>query len=333
MTDPLTRLSAKPVTLWALLLPEAGFRSQVLGLAERLGATLIEKNVDLRKPWSILPARLCPFPLLGLDPKLDRLEPPWPDVVIACGRRTIPLALAIKRASGGRTLAVYIQNPKGAMPSFDLVVSMRHDGLEGPNVMVVDTAIHRVTPEKLAAARDEWRERFTTLPHPLVGVILGGKNRSFRFTEAVADRMIAQLIALSTTDGAGFIITPSRLTEPEIFEKFKRFAAEHPAIVRFWDGHGDNPYFGLLALSDALIVTEDSVSMVSEALASGKPVATVQLEGKAKRHQTFIENLIDKQAISRFDGTLPQVNAVPAADQTEQAAEMIRAMLAVRLTS
>lgn len=329
----MTRSSAKPITLWALLLPEAGFRSQVLGLAESVGATLIEKNVDLRKPWSILPASLCPFPLWGLDPKRDQLQPPWPDVVIACGRRTIPLALAVKRASGGRTLAVYIQNPKGATPSFDLVVSMRHDGLEGPNVMVVDTAIHRVTPEKLAAARDEWRERFAALPHPLVGVILGGRNRSFRFTPAVADQMIAQLGALSTTEGAGFIITPSRRTEPEIVDRFKRFATEHPTSVQFWDGQGDNPYFGLLALSDALIVTEDSVSMVSEALASRKPVATVPLEGTAKRHQAFIDNLIHKQAVSRFNGTIPIKAPEQHVDQTAQAAAVIRTMLADRLTS
>ncbi len=317
-------------TVWALLLPEAGFRSQVLGLAEAIGGNLVEKNIDLKKPWSLFPASLCPFPLLGQDPALDRLEPPWPNLVVACGRRSIPLALGIKKASGGKTMAVYVQYPIGAVRFFDLVVSMRHDGLAGPNVLVVDTAIHRITREKLAAARLEWQARFADLPRPLISVILGGRNRSFRFTPAIADTLINQLQALIATEGAGLLITPSRRTEPEIAARFKTFADTNPSSVRFWNGEGDNPYFGMLALSDALIVTEDSVSMVSEALAAGKPVATVPLAGTAKRHQAFITHLIEKGAVTRFDGTLPVKSGTVLPDDIAQAAQTIRALLAER---
>ena len=319
----------RPV-IWALLLPEAGFRSQVLGLAEAINGELVEKNIDLRKPWSLLPASLCPFPLKGLDPALDRLEPPWPDIVIACGGRSIAPALAVKRASGGRTIAAYIQNPKGTIKDFDIVVSMRHDGVTGPNVMVVDTAIHRITPAKLDAARSTWSERFSDLARPLVSVILGGRSRSLRFTPAVADTLIERLKHLANTTGASFMITPSRRTEPEIVARFKAFADANPSTVRFWDGQGDNPYFGMLALSDALIVTEDSVSMVSEALAAGKPVGTIPLEGTAKRHQAFIDRLIETEAISRFDGTMPIKTETPRPDKTAEAAQAIRNLLAVR---
>jgi mitochondrial fission protein ELM1 len=225
--------------IWALLLPEAGFRSQVLGLAEAMNGELVEKNIDLRKPWSLLPANLCPFPLLGLDPALDKLEAPWPDVVIACGGRSIAPTLAVQRASGGRTVAVYIQNPKGATKHFDLVVSMRHDGLNDPNVMVVDTAIHRITPAKLDAARTIWNERLSDLPRPLVSVILGGRSRSLRFTSAVADTLIERLKHLSQASGASLIVTPSRRTEPEIVARFKAFADANLSSVRLWDGQGD----------------------------------------------------------------------------------------------
>lgn len=331
MIDPLMgTLTHKPI-VWALLLPEAGFRSQVLGLADAIGGELVEKNIDLRKPWSLLPASLCPFPLLGLDPISDPLAAPWPDIVVACGRRTIPLALAIKRASKGKTLAVYIQNPKSAAKHFDLVVSMRHDGLEGRNVLIADTAIHRVTPEKLALAQSEWHERFSNLKRPLIGVILGGKNRSFRFTMAIADSMIRQLTTLSRNNGASILITPSRRTEPQIIDRFKSFAATEPSYIRFWDGQGDNPYFGMLALSDALVVTEDSVSMISEAVASGKPVATVALEGTSKRHQAFIRNLIELHAVTRFDGSFPAESNIRLPNYTALAAQTIRDQLALTI--
>jgi len=318
----------KPL-IWALLLPEAGFRSQVLGLAEALSGQVVEKNVDLLKPWSLLPGHLCPRPFSGLDPMLDRLEPPWPDIVVACGGRTIALALAIKRAAGDKTLAIYIQNPKGAAKFFDLVVSMRHDGLNGPNVLTIDTAIHRVTEAKLESARSEWQERFSPLHGPLVGVILGGRSHSLRFTPAVADKMLADLATLAKTSNASYFITPSRRTEPEIAARFKAFAESQPS-ARFWDGIGKNPYFAMLALSDALIVTEDSVSMVSEALASGKPVATVPLEGKARRHEAFIRHLLKTNAIIRFDGQLPMAAATKRPDDIERATEAVLNLLAVK---
>jgi mitochondrial fission protein ELM1 len=313
-------------TIWALLLPEAGFRSQVLGLAEAIGGNLVEKNIDLRAPWSLLPSNLCPFPFLGLDASLDQLNPPWPDIVIGCGRRTIPIALEIKRRSVGKTKAIYIQNPKASTPDFDLVISMKHDEQSGPNVMIIDTALHRVTQAKLDSAAQEWKTRFSAYPRPLIGVILGGRNRSFRFTEAVVDRAIADLTSLATTTGASFIITPSRRTDLHVVERFKTFAQSLPNVT-LWDGAGDNPYFGMLALCDGLIVTEDSVSMVSEAIASKKPVATIPLEGHAPRHLAFIENLLEKGAIRRFHGQLPVASEVTLPDYTHLAAEQVKRLL------
>ena len=326
-TDSVEPAAPSTPTLWALLLPEAGFRSQVMGLAESIGGNVIEKNIDLRAPWSLLPSTLCPFPLWGLDPSLDQLAPPWPDVVIGCGRRTIPIAIEIKRQSAGKTKAIYIQNPKGATPSFDLVVSMKHDEQSGPNVMNVDTAIHRVTRIKLDNAGMEWQARFGAFPRPLIGVILGGRNRSFRFTDAVAKSAIANLSALADKTGASFVITPSRRTDPHIIDHFKTFVKNQSHAI-LWDGNGDNPYFGMLALCDGLIVTEDSVSMVSEAIASGKPVATISLEGHAPRHLKFIDNLLDKKAITRFNGDLPSTSNVMLSDYTALAAERVRTMLA-----
>ena len=301
-----------------------------MGLAEALNAlvhgTLIEKNVDMRAPWRYFPSTLCPLPLVGLTSNSDPLVAPWPDLVIGCGRRTIPLALAIKRASTGVTKAVFIQDAKAAAPKFDLVFPMHHDGLHGPNVIAVDTALHRVTPEKLARGCDQWRARFEGLERPLIGVLLGGSTASLRFTEACALDLVAKLERLARDSGAGFVITPSRRTDHEALAVIRHFASRQPNTW-LWDGQNDNPYFGILGLSNALIVTEDSVSMVSEALVAGKPVATVPLEGHARRHKLFIDNLIAKGAITPFNGTLPPAPVVTIANATLRAADAVRDLL------
>lgn len=324
--------SIKRPVIWALLLPEAGFRSQVMGLAETLNALVdgivIEKNVDLRAPWRYLPSTLCPLPLVGLTANSDRLVAPWPDLVIGCGRRTIPLALAIKHLSSGATKAVFIQNAKAAAPDFDLVFPMHHDGLQGPNVIAVDTALHRVTPEKLERGRDHWRARFEGLKRPLIGVVLGGSTASLRFTEACARDLVSKLEHLARETGAGLAITPSRRTDENALAVMRDFALRQ-SDTWLWDGQHDNPYFGILGLSDALIITEDSVSMVSEALVAGKPVATVPLEGHARRHKLFIDNLRAKGAITRFDGTLPPPSNVIIPNATQHAADAVRDLLGI----
>jgi mitochondrial fission protein ELM1 len=319
-------MSPSPSTIWALALPEAGFRSQVIGLAEALRQPFMLKNVNLKKPWSLMPVRFCPFALLGLTAESDALTPPWPDLVISCGRRTVPLALAIKSASGGKTRAVHIQDPKSATPLFDLVIPMMHDGAKGPNVMHVDTALHRITEEKLREAASYWTPSFSALQRPLVGVILGGSNRTNRFTKYVAERMIALLDQLHHSTGAHIYIVASRRTDDEALQIFDRFSktASH---IRFWKGEGENPYLGILALSDALIVTEDSVSMISEALSTGKPVATVPLAGVSKRHGLFIENLRSQGAITRFEGTMPKPASVQIPNATTLAANAVRELM------
>ena len=320
-------MSPSDPIIWTLALPEAGFRSQVIGLAEELHQPFVIKNVNLRKPWSLMPVRFCPLALMGLDNGSDALTPPWPDLVISCGRRTIPLALAIKSTSGNKTLAVHIQDPKSATPLFDLVIPMTHDGAKGANVMQVDTALHRITDEKLREAASYWTRSFSALQRPLVGVILGGSNRTYRFTKDIAERLITLLDQLHRSTGAYVYIVASRRTDDEALHVFERFSktASH---IRFWKGEGENPYLGILALSDALIVTEDSVSMISEALSTGKPVATFPLAGVSARHGLFIDNLMKRGAITRFDGTYPKPASAQIPNATTLAAQAVWQLMA-----
>ena len=207
---------------------------------------------------------------------------------------------------------------------FDLIVVNRHDALTGPNVVVTRTALHRVTPARLAQARAAWAQRLAHLPRPLVAVLIGGSNGRFRLDAPAAEALGNSLARMMRDDRAGVALTPSRRTSPEALAALR--AALEPLGAWIWTGHGENPYFGLLALADAIVVTEDSVSMVSEACATAAPVLLARLPGRSRRIALFNRLLIEDGRVRDFTGWLDLWPAAPL-DDTPEAGNALRRLL------
>jgi len=303
-------------------------RTQARGLAKAVAQTVIEKAVSVRRPWRWLPAR-WPGVLSGVDAGAgEALAPPWPDLIVTCGRRSAILGLAVKRAAGGKPLLVHLQNPLTSLKDFDLVIAMAHDDVEGPNVVKVLTTLHDMTPERLAAGAEAWRGRLAHLPRPLVGVLLGGPTRHSAFGEAEARDLLEKLAAYRARTGAGAAVIPSRRTPDAVLALFRR-AAEGDAGLWVWDRTGDNPYVGVLGLADRFVITGDSVSMISEALATTRPVE-IAAGAMRRRHARFVQELADRGFARLFDGEAAEPMARPALDATAQAAGAVQALLAQR---
>jgi len=315
-------------TAWYVTTGEAGFRTQARGLASALADDPRELTVDLRMPWRLLPgAMAAPLAFAALTSGSDHPAPPWPDLVISCGRRATAVAIAIRKASGGRTLGVHVQNPLTAVSAFDLVVAMDHDAVSGSNVRNVPTALHDVTAARLAAAAEAWRGRLAEGEGPMAGVLLGGATRHHPFTPETAKDLIEGLARLRAA-GWRIAITPSRRTpEPVLAALATRFASD--AGVYLWDGAGENPYLGILALSDRIVATSDSVSMVSEALATPHAVEVFGDDGGA-RHSLFLQGLLDKGLVRRFTGDPVSAKAGGPIDSTAIAAAAVRQLLEAR---
>ena len=269
-----------------------------------------------RLPWWWMPGRFWPSPLRAVG-----ITTPDEPLAIGCGGKAAPVLAALKRR--GR-LVVQIQHPRMDARRFDQVVVTRHDGLTGPNVVVTRTALHRVTPARLAAARAAWADRLAHLPRPLVAVLLGGSNGRFRLEEAEGVALGRQLAAMMRGDGAGVAVTPSRRTAPLVVDAIRE--AIEPLGGFVWDGTGDNPYFGLLACADAIVVTADSVSMVSEAVATAAPVFIAELPGRSRRIGAFLEGLRADGRVRRFQGRLEMWQTSPL-DDTQLAADTVRRRL------
>jgi hypothetical protein len=301
---------------WVLSEDYAGLQAQALGLTEAAGLAPSLRPLAPRRPWRWIAASLWPNPLAAVH---GQVGPPFPDLVVGCGGVAASVGAALRRRG---TAVVQVQHPRMPPARFDLVVVNRHDELTGPNILVTRTALHRVTPSRLAAAAAEWRDRFAALPRPLVAVLLGGNNGRFRLDPAVAAQLAAQLADMMRRDGAGMALTPSRRTDPAALAVLRDQLAPLGALV--WDGAGPNPYFGMLALADAIVVTNDSVSMISEAVATAAPVMLAQLPGHSRRNRLFTQGLLAEHRVRPFAGRLEVWPVSPLNDTPEAAAEMCR---------
>ncbi len=296
--------------------PYAGLQAQALGLAEAAGLQPALAALQPRAPWRWISARFWPAPLRAV-----RLPDPGDAVVIGAGGTAAVVAAALRRP--GRPV-VQVQHPRIDPARFNLIVVNRHDGLTGPNVIVTRTALHRASPSRLAEAAIIWAPRLAHLPRPLVAVLVGGSNGRFRLDAGVATALGKSLAAMMRTDRIGLALTPSRRTAEDVR------AALHSAVAPLggwvWDVAGENPYFGLLALADAIVVTEDSVSMVSEAVATAAPVLLAELPGRSRRIRLFNQFLQEDGRLRPFAGRLDLWPVTPI-DDTQAAADEMRRRL------
>lgn len=305
-------MSVSPLTCWVMTEGIAGTENQCIGVAEAMGLPPVVKRVKLRTPWKQLSPWLRFGHSCALASDSDRCDPPYPDVLIASGRKALGMARHIKQASGGKTYVAIIQDPRINPAAFDLVAVPQHDPTRGRNVLLTRTALHRVTPEKLAAEAAKFAGQFDHLPPVRVAVLIGGSSKRHTMTAEITKRLCERLAALAARPDVGLLITASRRTGAEN-EAILRNALHGDNIV-FWDGQGANPYFAFLANATHILVTQDSVSMTSEALSTAKPVMTIALEGSSRRHALF-HSLLQEQGFTRpFDGELQTWSYPPLND-------------------
>ncbi len=282
--------------IWVLADNRAGNVSQALGVAEMLGCPFEVKNIQYNS-FVKMPNFLRGASAIGIDSScMKQLAPPYPDLVIAAGRRSAPLARWIKKKSGGKTFLAQIMYPSlSGINDFDIVVVPNHDkaNICGKNILRVTGSPHRVTEERLKKEAENWKERFSHLPRPWIALIVGGATKSKPFTAGMAKKLAEDTKKLAP-NGGSFLVTTSRRTGLEAEKAIYSVMPEQSYTYK-WGDKSENPYFGFLALADTIVVTGDSMSMCSEACASPVPVyiyspSDTASDKHAKFHQELYEN-------------------------------------------
>lgn len=290
--------------IWALIDERPGTGNQCSAVAGALGLPFIEK----RLVWS----RLANLPNFLMGPSLrgltadskTEIRSPWPDLVIASGRRAANVARYIKKQSLDDCRLVHIMYPGDtAINEFDLVAVPNHDGevKNGDNILRMTGAPHSIDEVQLLRARMRWNAKFSAFKKPLIGLIIGGATKRRPFTEEMAKELGRKSADLTLKSGGSLVVTTSPRTGDALAGVLKGMAEKkvEPAFVYRWSAEGnadDNPYLGFLAHADQLIVTGESTSMCSEVCAAGKPVHIFAPAGfLGDKHQRLVDELISNR--------------------------------------
>ncbi|KAG9459026.1 hypothetical protein H6P81_003534 [Aristolochia fimbriata] len=276
-----------------------------------------------------------------------------PLLVVASGWDTISLASSIKRLAPHNVFVIQIQHPRTHLNRFDLVVTPQHDYYpltpqgqletyqflrrwitprEPPerHVFLTTGALHQADPAALRVAATTWRAELGPLPKPLLVVNIGGPTRHCRYGADLAKQLAVSLHSVLASCGS-LRISFSRRTPNKVTNIILKEFSDHPKVY-IWDGEDPNPHLGHLAWADAFVITADSVSMLSEACSTGKPVYVIGAEHCTWKFKAFHKAFQDRGVVRPFEGTedMTQSWSYPPLNDTAEAATRVRLALAER---
>jgi mitochondrial fission protein ELM1 len=265
-------MSALPAALpniWVLTDGRAGHDHQALGVADALGWPFAIRRIAYG-PLARLPNLLLGRSTRGLCAQTrSGLAAPWPDLVIAAGRRTAPPARWLKRRNPS-TFLVQLMWP-GSARDLDLIAVPEHDRVaDRPGMIRTLGTPNRVTPARLAAAAARLAPHLEGLPRPRIACLVGGPRRRMPFTPRDAAALARRASWLARSQRGSLLVATSRRTGSACEDALARSLEAPHLLHRF--GGGDDLYLAILGSADAVVVTADSASMCSEACGSGRPV-------------------------------------------------------------
>lgn len=296
----MSKKNKKDTLVWVLADDRAGNVTQAIGVAEALGFSYEIKNIEYTKLGG-LPNWIRGKTKIGISESSAQAiqDTPFPDFVIGAGRRTAPIGRYIKKISEGKTKHIQIMYPNFPSKDIDLIATPEHDKIDDrENLIKTLTAPHKITKKVLKENTEKWSKSFENLSHPLIAVFVGGKTRKYNLIPSMVNALTGNIYDLASNHGGSIFLTTSRRTSAETEQKILQKLSYAPVRhrVHSWrNKNQENPYLGFLACADVFVITGDSVSMMSEAISTGKPIYIYAPDGScSEAHRRFHQSLYKK---------------------------------------
>lgn len=271
---------------WIITDGKIGTENQCIGLANHLVKSYEIKRIILKKLWDVI----NPYVRIdSVNPTTENFDS-YPDVVIVSGRKAVSVGLHIKKKNP-ETILICVQDPRVARNKFDYIIVPEHDTYRADNVITTIGAMHKLTDQKIKSEGKRLKSLFKNLKQKkTIAVLIGGNSHNHAIDLDLTKKVCADIKSAAKKLEANIVLTASRRTPEDCFKFIKRSFAKTKNVY-IYDGGGDNPYFAFMDVADYIFVSNDSISMLTEAAFTGKPVYLIELEGSSKKFDRFHDGL------------------------------------------
>ena len=270
-----------------------GMISQVEGLAKALDIDFTHHKVELKSIWKLIPPK---FTLISQN-VYKKIEDNDFDIIISCGRKSVIPSIHLKSISKKKVFNIHIQDPKIDFKYFDFIVAPEHDGISGENVINTKGAIHYLLESEIEKNKEYLKSFIKQDERKIWCLIMGGPTKYYDYSTKNMKHIFSMFYKLMKKHDFQLVVIPSMRTPINTIHYAKEFFGENHTVIMNVD---KKAYLSALALSENIVVTCDSSSMISEAALTGKPiyVANILPKKNDKRFQRF-RNLFRELNITR----------------------------------
>ena len=295
-----------------------GMISQVEGLAKALNIDFVHHTVELNNFWKVIPPKLTPIS----GSVYKKVEHSDFDVIISCGRKSVIPSIHLKNNSNKKVFNIHIQDPKVNLNHFDFIVAPEHDAIEGKNVISTKGAIHYLTENEISENKDYLNSFIKKDERKIWALVVGGPTKHYEYSSENIKDIFKKLSNLNKENNFQIVVIPSMRTPKNIIQYAKDYFGENHTVIETVD---KKAYLSALAISEKIVVTCDSSSMISEAALTGKPIYVANISPKKndKRFQKF-RNLFRELNIIRNLGEEVEIWNYQKLDETNRVANIIK---------
>jgi len=295
-----------------------GMISQVEGLAKALDIDFTHHTVELNNFWKMIPPKLTPISQ-SVYKKINQTEF---DLIISCGRKSVIPSIHLKNNSKKKVFNIHIQDPKVNFSHFDFIVAPEHDDINGQNVISTKGAIHYLTDDEIFKNKDYLNSFVKKDQRKICSLILGGPTKYYDYSSENIKTIFTNLNNLLKKKDFQLVVIPSMRTPKNSIDYAKEYFGKNHTII---DNVDKKAYLAALSISESIVVTCDSSSMISEAALTGKPiyVANILPKKNDKRFQKF-RNLFRELKIIRNLGEEEENWNYQKLDETNRVAKIIK---------
>lgn len=281
----------KNINAWLLTEGAHGMISQVEGLSKALNVNFVHKKIVYNPFWSFFPPMISPvskntfnFSNITEDSSIIKI----PNLLISCGRKSVIPSIVIKnyfhKKNNVKVFNIHIQDPKVKISNFDSIIVPEHDQLKGENIIKSKGAIHYITDEEIKNARA------LGVSKNILAIILGGPNKYYSFSLEELREILNSIKKLFFNKVDEIKIISSRRT-PKSIVNFLQEKYKGDSKIIIDSTLSRKNYVQTLAQAKKIIVTSDSISMLSEAATTGVPIYLAKLKPNKNdyRFDKFLE--------------------------------------------